>query len=115
MGQTKSKDCADKKGTDSLSAQAVVNDIDILRRLAQNEGPIAVSQYIDKSLNRWKKEQVKFAITGRSADVVRKDEEKIVIRYFHLTYIIFFLKCGRRITRQIIESYLIIFRMYIIR
>ena len=67
MGQTKSKDCADKKGTDNLSAQAAVNDIDILRRLAQKEGPIAVSQYIDKSLNRWKKEQVKFAMTGRSA------------------------------------------------
>jgi GTP-binding protein EngB required for normal cell division len=67
MGQTKSKDCADKKGTDNLSAQDPVNDIDILRRLAQKEGPIAVSQCIDKSLNRWKKEQVKFAITGRSA------------------------------------------------
>jgi phage/plasmid-associated DNA primase len=26
-----------------------------------------VSQYIDKSLNRWRKEQVKFAMTGRSA------------------------------------------------
>ena len=67
MGQTKSKDCADNKGTDTLSAQDPVNDIDILRRLAQKEGPIAVSQCIDKSLNRWKKEQVKFAITGRSA------------------------------------------------
>jgi GTP-binding protein EngB required for normal cell division len=26
-----------------------------------------VSEYIDESINRWKKEQVKFAITGRSA------------------------------------------------
>jgi hypothetical protein len=27
-----------------------------LRRLAENEDPIAVSAYINKSLNRWKKE-----------------------------------------------------------
>ena len=67
MGQTKSKDCADKKGTDNLSAEVAVNDIDILRRLAENGGPIAVSKYIDKSLNRWKGEQVTFAITGLSA------------------------------------------------
>ena len=56
MGHTKSKDCADKKGTDTFSAQVAVNDIDILRRLAENEDPIAVSAYINKSLNRWKKE-----------------------------------------------------------
>ena len=67
MGHTKSKDCADKKGTDTFSAQVAVNDIDILRRLAEHEEPIAVSAYIDKSLNRCKKEQVTFAITGRSA------------------------------------------------
>ena len=67
MGQTKSKECADKRGTYNLSAQVAVNDIDILRRLAENEGPIAVSAYIDESLNRWKNEQVKFAITGRRA------------------------------------------------
>jgi hypothetical protein len=53
MGQTKSKDCADKKGTDNLSAQAAVNDIDILRRLAQKEGPLAVSEYIDKSFDHF--------------------------------------------------------------
>ena len=67
MGQTKSKELDYKKGTDNLSAQAAVNDINILRRLAENEGPIAVSAYIDKSLHKWKKEQVTFAITGRSA------------------------------------------------
>ena len=67
MGQTTSKEFADKKGTDNLSAQDAVNSIDILRRFAENEGPIAVSVYIDNSLNRWKKEQVTFAITGRSA------------------------------------------------
>ena len=50
-----------------LTAQDAVNDIDILRRLAENEGPIAVSAYIDKSLYRCKKQNVKFAITGRSA------------------------------------------------
>ena len=67
MGQTKSKECADKKGTDNLLAQDAEYDINILRRLSENEGLIAVSEYIDKSLHRWKKEQVKFAITGRSA------------------------------------------------
>jgi hypothetical protein len=39
MGQTKSKDCADKKGTDNLSAQVAVSEIETLRRLAENEGP----------------------------------------------------------------------------
>lgn len=67
MGHTKSKDCGDKKGTDTFSAQVEVNDIDILRRLAENEDPIAVAAYIDRSLNRWKKEEVKFALAGRSA------------------------------------------------
>ena len=67
MGQTQSKAWADEKSTYNLSGQDSVNDINILRRLAENEGPIAVSGYIDKSINRWKKEQVKFAITGRSA------------------------------------------------
>jgi GTP-binding protein EngB required for normal cell division len=67
MGQTKSKDSADTEGTDNLSAEFAINDIDILRRLTENEGPIAMSAYIDARLNRWKKEQVKFAITGRSA------------------------------------------------
>lgn len=38
-----------------------------MRRLAENEVPIAVSEYIDEDINRWKMEQVKFAITGRSA------------------------------------------------
>ena len=49
------------------SAEIAVDDIDILQRLAKNEGPIAMSVYIDDRLNRWKKEQVKFALTGRSA------------------------------------------------
>jgi GTP-binding protein EngB required for normal cell division len=67
MGQTQSKAWADEKHTDNFSGQDSVNDIKILRRIAENEGPIAVSGYIDKSINRWKKEHVKFAITGRSA------------------------------------------------
>ena len=50
-----------------MPAQVTVRNIDILRRLAENEGPIAVSAYIDKNLNRWKKEEVTFAITGCSA------------------------------------------------
>ena len=39
-----------KEGTDNLSAQDAENDI--LRQLAENEGPIEVSAYIGKSLNR---------------------------------------------------------------
>jgi GTPase Era involved in 16S rRNA processing len=50
-----------------LSAIEAVYDIKILRRLAENEGSIAVSEYINESINRWKKEEVKFAIIGRSA------------------------------------------------
>ena len=67
MGNAQSKECADEQGTYSLSDQDAVNDVHILRRLAKNGGPVAVSEYIDESINRWKKEQVKFAITGRSA------------------------------------------------
>ena len=67
MGQTNSKDCADEKGTDNLSAEEAVNVIDYLRRLAVLKGPTAVSAYIDNSLNRWKGEHVTFAITGRGA------------------------------------------------
>ena len=67
MGQTNSKDCADEKGTDNLSAEEAVNVIDYLRRLAVLKGPTAVSAYIDNSLNRWKGEHVTFAITGSSA------------------------------------------------
>jgi hypothetical protein len=48
-----SKDCADKKGTDNLSAESEVNDIDIMQQLAENEGPIAVFAYIENNLNRW--------------------------------------------------------------
>jgi GTPase Era involved in 16S rRNA processing len=66
MEQTQSKACADEKGTDNWSGQNSVN-INILRGLAENGGPIAVPEYIDKSINRWKKEQVMFAIAGRSA------------------------------------------------
>lgn len=47
--------------------QDVVADIENLRRLAENDGPIAVSAYIDNNLNRWRREQVAFAITGRTA------------------------------------------------
>ena len=54
-----------KEGIDNLSVQDADNEI--LRQLAENEGPIEVSAYIDKSLNRWRKEKVKVAITGRSA------------------------------------------------
>ena len=54
-----------KEGTYNLSVQDAENDI--LRQLAENEEPIEVSAYIDKSLNRWKKKKVKFAITGLSA------------------------------------------------
>lgn len=67
MAQKQSKECVDRKCTENLPAQDAVNDFDILRRLAENEGPTAESAYIDESLNRWKKEEVKFAITGRSA------------------------------------------------
>jgi hypothetical protein len=35
MGKTQSKDCADKKGTDNLSAESEVNDIDIMQHLAE--------------------------------------------------------------------------------
>ena len=66
-GKAQSKECADEQGTYNLSDQGAVNDFHILRRLTKNEGPVAVSEYIDESINRWKKEQVKFAITGRSA------------------------------------------------
>ena len=59
MGQTQSK------GTDKLSVQDTENDMDNIRRLAENEGPIAVDAYIDNILNRWEKEQVNFGIAGR--------------------------------------------------
>jgi hypothetical protein len=49
------------------SAEVGVDDIDILGRLAEHEGPIAMSACIDERLNRSKKGQVKFALTGRSA------------------------------------------------
>ena len=64
MGQTKSKDCADKKGTDNLSDQDVVKHIKILKELAKKEGPMAVSAFIDESLNKWETERVTFGITG---------------------------------------------------
>ena len=66
MGETQSKECADEKGTDNLSAEDAESNIYILRRLTENGGSIAVSEYIDESLNRWKRERVKFAIAGRS-------------------------------------------------
>ena len=65
MGKAQSKECADEQGTYSLSAQDAVSDFNILWQLAENGGPVVVSEYIDESINRWKKEQVKFAITGR--------------------------------------------------
>ena len=59
MGKAQSKECVDEQGTYSLSDQDAVNDVNILRRLVKNGGPVAVSEYIDESINRWKKEQVK--------------------------------------------------------
>ena len=56
-----------RKGTYNLSALDAVNDINILRRLAENGGSIAVSEYINESINRLKKEELKFAIIGFSA------------------------------------------------
>ena len=67
MGQIESQECADKKCTDNFSAQDVESDINILRRLAENEGSNAMTQYINDRLNRWKTEEVKFGITGRAA------------------------------------------------
>jgi hypothetical protein len=46
MGQTKSKELAYKKATDNLSAQVAEKDINILRRLSENEGLIAMSEYM---------------------------------------------------------------------
>ena len=60
MGQRQSKE-----GTDNLSTQDT-EDINIIRRVAENGGSVAVSEYIDESINRWKKAQVKLAITGRT-------------------------------------------------
>ena len=67
MGEAQSKECADGKETDNLSVEDVESDINILRGLAENEGSKAMTEYINETLNRWKKEEVKFAITGRSA------------------------------------------------
>jgi hypothetical protein len=55
MEKAQSKECAAEQGTYNLSAQDAVNDFNILRRLAENGGPVAVSEYIDESINRWKK------------------------------------------------------------
>ena len=90
MGQTQSKDCADnlgrlaekegpitvyeyldkkisKNGIDYFSVEDEESDINILQRLTENGGPVAMYAYIDDRLNGWKKEQVKFAITGHCA------------------------------------------------
>jgi GTP-binding protein EngB required for normal cell division len=61
-----SKECADEQATYNMSEQDAVNDLKSVGQLAENGGPVAVSEYIDERINRWKKEQVKFAITGRS-------------------------------------------------
>jgi hypothetical protein len=55
MGKAHSKECADEQGTYYLSDQDAVNDVNILRRLAENGGPVAVSEYIDESITRWSK------------------------------------------------------------
>ena len=55
MGKAQSKECAAEQGTNNLSAQDAVNDFNILRRLAENGGSVAVAEYIDESINRWKK------------------------------------------------------------
>ena len=67
MGEAQPKECADGKETDNLSVEDAERDINILRGLAENEGSKAMTEYINETLNRWKKEEVKFAITGRSA------------------------------------------------
>ena len=67
MGMAQSAECADEQGTYNLSDQDAVNDVNILRRLIENSGPAAVSEFIDENLNRWTQEQVKLAITGRCA------------------------------------------------
>ena len=67
MGEAQSKECADGKETDNLSVEDAESDINILRRLAENEGSNAMTQYINERLNRWKTEEVKFGITGRAA------------------------------------------------
>jgi GTP-binding protein EngB required for normal cell division len=82
MGEAQSKECADGKETDNLSMEDAESDINILRGLAENEGSITITEYINETLNRWKKEQVKIAITGRSAtgkstfiNTIRKDRK----------------------------------------
>ena len=55
MEKAQSKECAAEQGTYNLSEQDALNDFNILRRLAENGGPVAVSEYIDESINRWKK------------------------------------------------------------
>ena len=67
MGEAQSKECADGKETDNLSVEDAESDINILRGLAENEGSITITEYINETLNRWKKEEVKIAVTGRSA------------------------------------------------
>jgi GTP-binding protein EngB required for normal cell division len=64
MGQRQSKERADAESTDNLSAE---KEIKYLRQLAEKEGLIAMSKYIKMTLNSWQTEQVKIAITGRSA------------------------------------------------
>jgi GTP-binding protein EngB required for normal cell division len=64
MGQGQSKERAVAESTDNLSVE---KEIKYLRQLAEKEGFIAMSNYINMTLNRWKTEQVKIAITGRSA------------------------------------------------
>jgi GTP-binding protein EngB required for normal cell division len=64
MGQGQSKERAVAESTDNLSVE---KEIKHLRQLAEKEGFIAMSNYINMTLNRWKTEQVKIAITGRSA------------------------------------------------
>ena len=67
MGEAQSKECADEKGTDNLSAQDAEDDIKKLQQIAENEGSNALTEYINEILDGWKEEQVKFAITGRAA------------------------------------------------
>lgn len=64
MGETQTNEA---QGTHSLREQVDVNEFDLLQRLAKEGGPFELFQHIKGSLNRWEKEQVKFAITGRSS------------------------------------------------
>ena len=67
MGNTQSNECANKTDTENSALQDVEEDIQIFKQIAEKEGSSAMIKYIEEKINRWKKEQIKFAITGRAA------------------------------------------------